>query len=878
MLKLQRLDISGFKTFVDPVSTDFSEGITAIVGPNGCGKSNLSEAVTWVLGEQSAKSLRGGRMEDVIFSGSEKRKALGMAEVALTFQTDGTLGHEDEENRITIGRRVFRTGESQYRLNDKTVRLKDIKDILMDTGLGVRAYSVIEQGRIGMILSGKPQDRRKLIEEAAGITRYKQRKRLAEIKLEEASGNLLRLDDIIAEVERALRSLKRQASAARRFQEREATYRELLETVLIRRYERLHQVLAQLEHRLEETGAKDQELAGHLERSQAALLESRDLLDQRSREVAESHQHHANLAATIEGRQEFLKATRQTINEIEERLQGGLSMADQRRQELNETNQALLQLAGRGANLVSERDLAEAAIAEEERRLQMAEEALKAAQAKLEALRSQLMTSLNRVNSLQNRQHQEQIENEKATLGLQHLDSELEQSKARLATGRTELEATENRQKEARGRLDAISQSRTRAATELDAVLQREAESEAVRQELKHSITDATSRQKVLAELSRKETDRRDQFRSSLNEMGYDHLRFLDDEVVVSAGWEEALDLYLEQARDAVLIPADEDPFSVADALASLGSGGAVVQAGDPYRRWDGDRPYDAAIVSTLGEALGLPAEFTESLPPTFLVETGHDALRLAAIHRGYTFISRDCFWAQNGVLHFRGQAEAPGTLARTRELHELTPLIAGFREQLNQTESQLTHFVDQRTALAAQIHQMDSEISELKQTLAVAEARLHDARETCQALEEANSRIEGQRRPTFKRRSHASRPGAASLRTTFAGRAIATLNLKNVSTRRRLALTGRASCASRLGARAQTGKVSWYSFKNASNPTTMNRNGSPRRSPRSRICSKPGPVRKKACAPAHKASTRHSPGQSRNSNSPLRSAETPRA
>ncbi|HTQ80535.1 MAG TPA: AAA family ATPase, partial [Thermoanaerobaculia bacterium] len=152
MLKLERLDISGFKSFVDPVTVEFAGGITAIIGPNGCGKSNLSDAMTWVLGEQSAKSLRGATMEDVIFNGSDTRKPLGMAEATLSLRTDPSVAAA-EDGRITISRRVFRGGESQYRLNGRLVRLKDIRDLLMDTGLGLRAYSVIEQGKIGLILS-----------------------------------------------------------------------------------------------------------------------------------------------------------------------------------------------------------------------------------------------------------------------------------------------------------------------------------------------------------------------------------------------------------------------------------------------------------------------------------------------------------------------------------------------------------------------------------------------------------------------------------------------------------------------------------------------------------------------------------------------------
>src|SRR4029453_12574088 len=220
MLRLKRVEISGFKSFVEKVDLAFPSAVTAVVGPNGGGKSNISDAVAWALGEQSARVLRGEKMDDVIFNGSAKRRPLGMAEVVLTLSaTNGDGEKADENGTLRVGRRVYRDGEGEYFLNDKQVRLRDIQDQLLGTGLGVRAYSVIEQGRIDQVLSTKPQDRRRLIEEAAGITKYKLKKRLAEGKLEETRGNLLRLSDIISEIERNVTSLKRQASRAARYKE-----------------------------------------------------------------------------------------------------------------------------------------------------------------------------------------------------------------------------------------------------------------------------------------------------------------------------------------------------------------------------------------------------------------------------------------------------------------------------------------------------------------------------------------------------------------------------------------------------------------------------------------------------------------------------------
>ena len=209
-MRLDSVEIVGFKSFCDKQELSFRGGVTGIVGPNGCGKSNISDAISWVLGEQSAKSLRGAAMEDVIFAGSQSRQPLGMAEVNL--KVSGLNGNSpDGQPECVVTRRLYRNGESEYLLNGEVCRLRDIHELFMDTGLGSKAYSIIEQGKIGLILSSKPADRRALIEEAAGITKYRARRRQTALKLEAAQQNLLRVNDIVHEVEKQLESLKRQA-------------------------------------------------------------------------------------------------------------------------------------------------------------------------------------------------------------------------------------------------------------------------------------------------------------------------------------------------------------------------------------------------------------------------------------------------------------------------------------------------------------------------------------------------------------------------------------------------------------------------------------------------------------------------------------------
>ena len=216
-MHLQSLELFGFKSFADKTIFNFHEGVTAIVGPNGCGKSNVLDAVRWVLGEQSAKALRGGEMADVIFNGTDNRKPVGYAEVSLTFTNCATeLGVDWHDVRVT--RRVYRDGISEYLLNKTVCRLKDIQALFADTGIGRSAYSMMEQGRIDQILSSRPEDRRAVFEEAAGITKYKTQKREALRKLEATEANLLRLGDIIKEVKRQIGSLQRQAGKARRYQ------------------------------------------------------------------------------------------------------------------------------------------------------------------------------------------------------------------------------------------------------------------------------------------------------------------------------------------------------------------------------------------------------------------------------------------------------------------------------------------------------------------------------------------------------------------------------------------------------------------------------------------------------------------------------------
>jgi chromosome segregation protein len=328
---LKSLNVVGFKSFADRTTLEFHRGVTAIVGPNGCGKSNVLDAIRWVLGEQSAKALRGGEMKDVIFSGTETRPPLGMAEVSLTFgDCEKSLG--TAYNEVTITRRVFRDGASEYELNKTPCRLRDIHGMFMDTGIGRSAYSIMEQGKIDSILSSRPEDRRAIFEEAAGITKYKSQKKEALRKLENTEANLIRLADIIREVKRQIGSLQRQAGKARRYQ---ASFEELaqLETKFARhQFDTFSDTIAQLQVEVEGARVKQDELDAGVSGQESKVAEARSGLAGIEAELVQLRDQQSLLRNAVERAEQRAATNRARVEEF-------TGLRDQARQEIAGTEE-----------------------------------------------------------------------------------------------------------------------------------------------------------------------------------------------------------------------------------------------------------------------------------------------------------------------------------------------------------------------------------------------------------------------------------------------------------------------------------------------------------------------------------------------------------
>ncbi|MFJ7939990.1 chromosome segregation protein SMC [Peribacillus sp. NPDC096622] len=301
---LKRLDVVGFKSFAEKISIDFVPGVTAVVGPNGSGKSNVTDAVRWVLGEQSAKSLRGAKMEDIIFSGSDTRKALNFAEVSLTLDNE-TNSLPIDFHEVSVTRRVYRSGESEFFINNQGCRLKDIIDLFMDSGLGREAFSIISQGKVEEILSSKAEERRVIFEEAAGVLKYKTRKRKAESKLTETQDNLNRVHDILHELEGQVEPLKIQSSLAKEFLAKKDELEQIEVALTVFEIEELYEKWEKLSQELEKHNEMEQEMAGQLHDREAHLKKLRDSL--------------ATLETSINGLQEILLNASEELEKLEGR-------------------------------------------------------------------------------------------------------------------------------------------------------------------------------------------------------------------------------------------------------------------------------------------------------------------------------------------------------------------------------------------------------------------------------------------------------------------------------------------------------------------------------------------------------------------------------
>ncbi len=448
-MKLKKIILNGFKSFYNKTEIQFDSGITAIVGPNGCGKSNVIDAIKWVLGEQSIKSLRGSKMEDVIFNGSELYRPLGMAEVSLVLekpQTDIDNKYLDEDgDLLTITRRVFRSGESNYFLNNKHCRLKDIQEILLDTGLGVHSYCILQQGRVDEIINAKPEERRELIEEAAGVMKYRLKRKAAEEKMRQTEENLMRIQDIFVEVSRTRNALQRQAAKAKRYKQLQREAKQLALNIFGFKYKQLQKKITELEKEkayLEDIVTKISATVAaceaELEETKIACLEKDHQIKELERSLYQNQGEIKRLETTREMLGSKLRQNKSAIVDIENDLENLNREKAEKQAQLADNNTVELNLSKEHA-ILTER------LKEEEKKLEGKREKYRSLDPDMEGKRGRIMDLLSQSAAIKNEFNNIKMRIEAEKKKLEKLSDERSTLKQRLEDLRMRGEKLEDK-------------------------------------------------------------------------------------------------------------------------------------------------------------------------------------------------------------------------------------------------------------------------------------------------------------------------------------------------------------------------------------------------------------------------------------------------
>jgi chromosome segregation protein len=793
MFKLQRLELTGFKSFADHTEIIFTgDGITAIVGPNGCGKSNVADAIAWVLGEQRVKHLRGGEMKDVIFQGSKDRQPSGMAEVVMHLRRDETVESEpdiedidstleqiddqaisvesafgetvDEPSNnenppdtalavegssqsapetarpavphkrhwrrrnlalefspgesVSVARRLYRSGESEYLLNDHPCRLRDIQDLFSGTGLAGGHYAIIEQGRIGQILSAKPMDRRNIIEEAAGITKFRVRQRAAEARLESARTNLSRISDIVSEIDRQVNSLRRQAAKARRYGVFKEELRELLRRVFIAEEQRLTRLLEETEIRLQDVSALERQIAEELEQSEQGARNATQLARQVEDDLT---------AARAEAAEAVLRRDRQTRERkyLEEQLQG----IEKRRTEVGAELDALtarLGMVESECSRLQEEDSRQKREAEETSlSLRLVEEAhaqklsvASQAELEIEEARAELLKSTAVAERLREIARQLEGTLERLAIQAEGLAREGERAQAQFAERKNEAEALELDLSAIRQHIARLNSERE---TAVDAVVAgHEAVSDTEAELMR--VRDENSRTRHRLESLKELDERRAYYSSAVQRIfaaddtarDFHFIGTLADALNVDAKWERAVEGVLGSSLQSIVVPTPDDAARAAQWLRENNAGRASFLVAGLHGASDetdtlacgiDERPalsisfaFEGLENLRIRDLLGAPRELVAVLNRTMpqklnarLAQNLDDAMA-QSLATGELCVTLNGDWVAQGQFVSAGDAraveEGAGLLAFKRELRELEARAEVLQSQLTIAET----------------------------------------------------------------------------------------------------------------------------------------------------------------------------------------------
>ena len=771
MLKLKRVEMQGFKSFCERTELRFNgDGVAAIVGPNGCGKSNISDAICWVLGEQSAKSLRGTRMEDVIFAGTRDRKPLGMAYVTMTLVDPAVYqehaahkimpvgdGEKRPNGEVTITRRLFRSGESEYLVDGRLARLRDIQDLFMGTGLGPESYAIIEQGRIGQILSSKPQDRRAVIEEAAGITKFKTRKRLAEAKLESAKQNLARVYDIVEEVTRQVNSLKRQAAKTRRYGELKSELDARLRVALSGKYRLLERDAAKTALDLNLAAAELKSVSERVaereqaqERAQAACYELEQRLTAARQKLAEKNIEAVRTRGRLESQVKESGAIEQRIaqGETETREIGvRLGALDEEiaahRQSVDLLEGQIGEARTRMMEMNQQREALQARMLEREKAMEAGRQAILRLLGEASTLKNQLAQIQEYLAGIERETLRSSREEQVAAAEIERLDAAAKRLKEVAAQRQLELESVTGERRGAEEDLAARRGAAAELRREIDAakteVSQIQARKESLEQVLAHRTYTTECVKRLFGALEKGKAE-------DLKPLGV-----LADFVEVDPRFEKPAEEFLHEELEYVVVKDWRQAERGLDFIrAELDGRATFLVHPEPNGNGGAHLPEppigpETGIVARLSESLrltnGLRDRAADLLPRVslcFLAEDRASAQRLAAGYPHLYFLLTEglCY---HGHTVTGGKRSVAGPLAMKREARELAVKL---QSRQNALDDQLARL----EGLSREIAGLEGEVERLRALQQSREkdrvALDHDMRKLGEDLARANSRV----------------------------------------------------------------------------------------------------------------------------------------
>jgi chromosome segregation protein len=709
-MRLSKIKLAGFKSFVDPTTIDLRSNLTSIVGPNGCGKSNTIDAVRWVMGESSAKHLRGASMDDVIFKGSSSRKPVGQAFVELVFDnSDGSLGGEYAKfSEIATKRLITRDGQSKYFLNGARCRRRDITDIFLGTGLGPRSYAIIEQGMISRLIDAKPEELRVYIEEAAGISKYKERRRETENRIRHTRDNLDRLTDLREEIEKQLSRLKRQANAAERYKTFKESQRRFQAELLVLRLQDVNKEVQQHETVIGEYASQHQaelatqrSLENQIEHDRVEHTQANDEFNKIQAAFYQIGAEISRLEQTIQHQKELQEKQKQQGEQLARELSGTQQQYDDDSIRIEETRAQLEELLPQQEELNEELAITEEAFSDAEQKLADWQQQWYQLQQALAKPTQQAQVEKARM---------EQIENQ-----LQHITQRLERlqkeqllfdtsnHELELATLEQSMQNAEEEGELLREKLQQIQENQQQQQQK-----DRELSTEIDQQRLQlQSLKGRLSSLDALQQAGLGKGKQSKQLKEWFIQNNLDNKPRLAESIAVEAEWENALETVLGKKLEAIHL---DDFSSLEDALTQPPTGEFTLYANQAV-----NAPSSASSHS-LASKIKQPTSLQALVAHIYIADNLQHALQQqASLKAGESIITRDGTWLGNNWLQFNGNDKLhDGVLARQKEIETLQVQIEALRDDLSINEEQLESSQEQQITLDANKTNVQNQLNQL--------------------------------------------------------------------------------------------------------------------------------------------------------------------